>query len=137
VEVAQIRAAREVWKWMKRFEGPQILAGDLNCEPSSKTYKFLTGKIELEDGLRGDLIDAFETVSIGDNIEITNTFLSWKPSKRIDFFLFRNVKHNLSVSHPHVLDEPSCLDPSLECTEESAASDHRAISIRLERRKGA
>jgi len=84
---ARRRIVREIWNWIIGFdEYPQILMGDFNDEPDGWAILFLTGKASDIDGVTGDFRDSW----IESNHEETGyTFPSDKPSKRIDFILYR------------------------------------------------
>lgn len=48
------------WEYMAAHHPPQILLGDLNAEPDTDAIRFLSGTVELGDGVRThDLYDAW------------------------------------------------------------------------------
>jgi endonuclease/exonuclease/phosphatase family metal-dependent hydrolase len=82
---------------------PVVIAGDLNATPESKPIKLLAARW---------------TVATADAALLT--YPSGKPSKQIDYILFRPEKH-FRVIAAKVLDEPT-------------ASDHRPVLVVLEHR---
>jgi endonuclease/exonuclease/phosphatase family metal-dependent hydrolase len=71
--------ARQLLKALSDMQGPLIIAGDFNDEPSGETYKFMTASFV-------DAWTASTTGATGDGL----TYPADKPLKRIDFIFLRN-----------------------------------------------
>ncbi|QDE40587.1 endonuclease/exonuclease/phosphatase family protein [Luteibacter pinisoli] len=82
-EDARSRSAREMAAWTAKLPSnvPVIITGDFNTGPESESHKALTASFK----------DAWSTAPVKDGPEETFHGFTGKPTKRIDWILYRGV----------------------------------------------
>lgn len=82
-EDARSRSAREMAAWTAKLPSsvPVIITGDFNTGPESESHKALTASFK----------DAWSTAPVKDGPEETFHAFTGKPTKRIDWILYRGV----------------------------------------------
>ncbi|CEG43406.1 RxLR-like protein [Plasmopara halstedii] len=134
----------EIWEFMRQGKGmTQILLGDLNAEPQSRGIRFLSGKSELfgqmtdmKDAWLEKHVEAEPQSSDLDDRKHKFTFPSDRPSKRIDFVLYRGEGQ---VEECNIIGQKPTEDTKdfpndvgmLHASSPIYASDHRGVIVQF------
>ncbi|KAL3863262.1 hypothetical protein ACJMK2_005027 [Sinanodonta woodiana] len=113
---ARERSVIQIWQYMKQFEGPAILLGDLNAEPEEIAVQYLRGKKVFDGEDPPILTDLWLHHNHDRQLGYTYNALEITLSKRIDYIFFKHGLGCCEVLKCDIIDDGK---RGLE-----AASDH-------------
>ncbi|KAK3598687.1 hypothetical protein CHS0354_006365 [Potamilus streckersoni] len=116
---AREKSVIQIWQYMKQFEGPAILLGDLNAQPEEISVQYLRGKSVFDGEDPPILTDLWLYHNHDKQLGYTYNALEITLSKRIDYIFFKHGLGCCEVLRCDVIDDGK---RGLE-----AASDHLPV----------